>query len=267
MPGTAEGTLRERYGQWALVTGASAGIGAEFARQLAAAGMDLVLVARRQKQLQLLAQELAEEHGSAVRTVCCDLVAPGGLEVLLKQTSDLPIGLLVNNAGAPAFHGHFVQRSAAELEETVNFNVRVQLRIVHHFLRSMAERRCGGMIQVASVTGHVSMPFMVEYSASKAYQLTMGEALHYEMRQWGVDCLVLSPGATRSERIDYGMPVEPVVRAALKRLGRAPVVIPGLGNAIRMFIHRQWRTRRGMINACGRFQLRHLRSRPWESQG
>lgn len=263
----ARGSLDLRYGPWALVTGASAGIGAEFARQLAAAGLNLVLAARREERLRLLAQALEEAHGVAVRTVCCDLSTPTGLETLFEGTADLPVGLLVNNAGAPAFHGHFVQRTAAELEATVNFNVQVQLRLAHHFLCRMAKQRRGGLIQVASVTGHVSMPFMVEYSASKAYQLTMGEALHYEMRQWGVDCLVLSPGATRSERIDYGMPVEPVVRAALKGLGRVPVVIPGLGNAIRMFIHRQLRTRRGMVAACGRFQSRHLRSRPWEAAG
>lgn len=255
--------FQHRYGPWALITGASAGIGAEFARQLAALGLNLVLVARRRELLEALAQQLIIDHGVEIEIVVCDLSADGYLEVITAVTDGLEVGLLVNNAGAPAFHGHFIQRSRREIEHMVQFNIRVQLVLCHHFLGLMAHRRRGGLIQVASVTGHVSMPFMVEYSAGKAYQLTLGEALYDEMKHWGVDCLVLAPGATVSERIHYGMPAPRVVRSALNSLGRVPSVIPGIRNRLRMFYLRQILWRRGMVRSCGRFQYRHLKHKPW----
>lgn len=254
---------RDRYGPWAVVTGASAGIGAEFARQLAERGLNLVLVARGGSALAVLAEELSSQHGILVRSLACDLAAAGGPDQLMAGTADLEVGLLVNNAGAPAFHGHFVQRQRQEVAALVHFNTLVQIELAHHFLQPMAQRRRGGMIQVASVTGHVSMPFMVEYSASKAYQLAMGEALHGEMRHWGVDCLVLAPGATISRRIKHGMPAGQVVHGALQNLGRVPSVIPGVRNRLRMFYLRQILWRRGMIRTCGTFQFRHLKTRPW----
>jgi len=258
---------RDRYGPWAVVTGASAGIGKSFARQLAERGLDLILVARREPLLEALAKELSARHGVAVRPLVADLSDARGLDRLVADTASVEVGLLVNNAGAPAFHGHFVQRQRAEVEALVDFNTRVQAVLAHHFLQPMARRRRGGLIQVASVTGHVSMPFMVEYSASKAYQLAMGEALYSEMRHWGVDCLVLAPGATVSERIHFGMPAEAVVRCALAALGHQPSVIPGLANRLRMFRLRQLRLRRGMVRACGAFQYRQLRTRPWQVDG
>lgn len=253
----------ERYGPWALVTGASAGIGAVFARLLAARGLNLVLVARRKEALAALAHELTRTQEVEVEVVVCDLGAADFLEVVAKATDHLEIGLLVNNAGAPAFHGHFVERTTAEIEQVAHFNVRAQLVLAHHFVRRMARRRRGGLIQVSSVTGHVSMPFMVEYSSSKAYQLALGEALYFELKHWGVDALVLAPGATISERVDYGMSAERVVRSALSSLGRVPSVIPGLRNRLRMFYLRQVLWRRGMVGACGKFQYRHLKRKPW----
>ncbi|MDY0007849.1 MAG: SDR family NAD(P)-dependent oxidoreductase [Spongiibacteraceae bacterium] len=252
-----------RYGPWALVTGASAGIGAEFSRQLAARGLNLVLVARRADALQALAQELSSHYAIEASVLPCDLAAPEALGIIAAATDALEIGLLVNNAGAPSFHGHFVEREPAEVEQLVQFNTRVQVLLCHHFLRRMAGRRRGGLIQVASITGHVSMPFMVEYSAGKAYQLTLAEALHHEMQYWGVDCLALAPGATVSERISYGMPARRVVASALRNLGRVPSVIPGMRNRLRMFYLRQIRLRRGMVKVCGRFQYAHLKRKPW----
>src|SRR5690625_5117387 len=140
---------RDRYGPWAVVTGASAGIGKSFARQLAERGLDLILVARREPLLEALAKELSARHGVAVRPLVADLSDARGLDRLVADTASVEVGLLVNNAGAPAFHGHFVQRQRAEVEALVDFNTRVQAVLAHHFLQPMARRRRGGLIQVA----------------------------------------------------------------------------------------------------------------------
>ena len=103
------------------------------------------------------------------------------------------------------------------------------------------------------------LPFMAEYSASKAYQLTLGEALHYELKDQGIDFLTLSPGATKSRRISYGMEPAPVVRAALAALGRQPSVIPGWRNSWSAFTYRYLKSRRGAVHSMGDFQRAFLK--------
>lgn len=249
---------RDSYGPWALVTGASAGIGREFSRQLASCGLNLVLLARRTQLLEELAQELRQEFSVQVRVVACDLSKPDFMAQVAGACADLEVGLLVNNAGAPAFHGRFLSRTSEELEQTLHFGVHVQLHLVHHFAALMAPRKRGGIIQVSSVSGHMSMPFMAEYSATKAYQLTLAEALYYELDDYGIDVLVLSPGATRSERINFGMQTAPVVERALSQLGKRPSTIPGWHNSWSAFKRRHLRTRRASVNELGRFQRGRL---------
>ncbi|MBK8991424.1 MAG: SDR family NAD(P)-dependent oxidoreductase [Gammaproteobacteria bacterium] len=262
MPRQPALSFAERYGPWALVTGCSAGIGREFARQLAERGLDLVLLARREALLRTLAAELQRDFGIRTHVVVCDLARADFLADVVAGCADLPIGLLVNNAGAPSFHGRFLSRSPGEIERAMHFGVHVQVQLIRHFAAPMAARGHGGIIQVSSITGHMSMPFMAEYSASKAYQLTLGEALHYELRDHGVDVLVLSPSATRTERIGFGMEPAPVVAKALAALGKRPSVIPGWLNQWRAFRRRHLRTRRAALEELGAFQRGRLRENP-----
>ncbi|MCX2982500.1 SDR family NAD(P)-dependent oxidoreductase [Halieaceae bacterium IMCC14734] len=248
----------KKYGAWALVTGSSAGIGKEFARQLAARGLNLALVARRGDLLRDLAAELESTYAIQTRVIPCDLSQTNFLEEISSACVDLEIGLLVNNAGAPSFHGRFLSRSIAEMEQTLHFSIHVQLHLIRHFAAAMAQRRRGGIVQVSSISGNLSMPFMAEYSASKGYQLQLGESLHYELKDYGIDVIVLSPGATHSERINFGMQPEPVVAAALDNLGRLPSVIPGWRNQWSAFKRRHFNSRKQVVQAMGDFQRGRL---------
>lgn len=257
--------FKNKYGPWALVTGASAGIGREFARQLAGRGLNIVLVARRQDLLAELAQELESAYSVETRQLVCDLGAGNFMQQLQEATYDLEIGLLVNNAGARSFQGSFLERTPEELEHTCHFSMKVQLLLLHHFGQRMAPRGRGGLIQVSSIRGHMSTPYMAEYSASKAYQLTLGEALHEELKDAGLDVLVVSPGATITERIRVGMPPAQVVETALQQLGRRPSVIPGLRNAWVAVKYRYFNSRSYAVRRAGRWQRRYLALRETDS--
>lgn len=237
--------FRNRYGAWALITGASSGIGTEFARQLAAQKLDLVLVARRRDRLNELATALKVEHGIQVKVVALDLGKPNFLVALKKQTAGLNIGLVVNNAGFGTA-GDFIENSLAREVQMLDVNCRAPLMIAHEYSKLMASHRRGGLIMVSSVVAFQGVPYMSHYAATKAYDLLLGEGLWYEMRKHGVDVTTLCPGATATEfshvaetRPQSGaMAVAPVVKAALDALGRKSYVVPGLRNKLMVFFTR-----------------------------
>ena len=150
-------TFIERYGPWALVTGASAGIGAEFARQLSEMGLNLVFVARRRKRLEDLARDLESRSKVQVRIVTADLSQPDFLQLILSVTNSLEVGLLVNNAGF-GLAGHFLEHALEEELRLLDVNCRAPLILTHVFGRQMAERKRGGIIFVSSVSGYIATP-------------------------------------------------------------------------------------------------------------
>ena len=251
-------SFAEKYGPWALITGASAGIGKEVAKQLAERGLNLALVARRKEKLEELAANLEKNYGVKIKVIPCDLSSKDFLATIDQACGGLEIGMLINNAGSPSYRGSILDRSAEEISNTIHFNVHVQAMLAYHFGKKMAQRGRGGIIQVASITGHFSMPHMTEYSASKGYQIQFGECLHYELKKFGVDVLVLSPGATKTERLDFGMKVEPVVRAGLDNLGKRPSLITGMINWLIVFRTRYLLTRKGVIRVKGDMQAKSL---------
>jgi short-subunit dehydrogenase len=232
--------LATRYGKWALVTGASAGIGFEFAKQLAAEGMNLVLVARRQELLAARAAELASEFGIEATPIVCDLTDEGAVESLFQQVSHRQIAVAVLNAGTETT-GHFTKVSLERHIRLQRLNIEVPLRMASLFGRAMVDRGRGGLIFVASLFGYQGVPLMANYAASKAYILSLGEALNAEMKQFGVDVLVVSPGLTDTDMpakmpVDFRkMPITrsappQVVSTALDALGKKATVVPGLLN-------------------------------------
>ena len=228
----------ERYGPWALITGASAGIGAEFARQLAGLGFNLVLVARRRERMESLARRLESDNKIHILSVAVDLSQRDFLPTIRQVTQSVDVGLLVNNAGfgvAGNFLAHDLDRELALLD----VNCRALLMLTHEFGNRMARRKKGGIILVSSVSAYIATPFEANYAASKVYELFLAEALRYELTREGVDVLALCPGSTDTEfheisgsRPVAAMAVQPVVSLALRRLGKAPVAIPGWHNRL-----------------------------------
>jgi len=232
--------LRERYGEWALVTGASAGIGAEFARALARDGVSVVLTARREERLAELASDLEKNYRIETRVVGADLSRPEDVERLAEAVSDLDIAVLVNNAGS-GYSGAFAKQDAERLRAMVELNCAAPVVLTSLLLPRMLARGAKSAIVVTgSVAGRQPLPLHALYSATKAFDLLFGEALAVELRGAGVDVLVLEPGTTDTEFQEKageiahsGEPVHNVVATALEALGCRPAVIPGWWNWLR----------------------------------
>lgn len=182
----------------ALVTGASSGIGESFARQLAARGTDLVIVARRAELLDDLATELTDRYRVAVRVLAADLTDPGGLAAVTARLSDEPVDLLVNNAGYGAF-GAFAELSLDDQLKEIDLNVVALVRLTHAALPAMLANRRGGVLNVASMAGFAPSPGSAVYGASKAYVTAFSESLHAEVIRDGVHVTALCPGFTRTD--------------------------------------------------------------------
>jgi short-subunit dehydrogenase len=223
---------------WALITGASSGIGAEFARQLAARGMHLVLAARREQLLTQLAAELHQAHGTKTEIIVADLSNPQEPARLLQEIEKrgVTIELLVNNAGFGVV-SELEKTDVVRVLEMVQVNVAALSELTLRVLPGMCARGHGGVINVASVAAFQPVGYMGAYAATKAYVLHFSEALWAEARERGVTVTVLCPGTTRTEFFNVtGTPgwlekhsaqdVKPVVRTALKALekGRSYVV-------------------------------------------
>ena len=237
----------KKYGPWALLTGASSGIGEAFASRLAAEGLNLVLAARRKDRLEKLARQLGSEYSIQVKTVKVDLLQEGFLEEIRKTTDSLEIGLLVNNAGLWKM-GEYLEISQEDELKMIDLNIKAPSILTHHFAIKMSERKRGGIINIASLLAYVGVPYSAVYSATKAYELVKSESLWYELKQYGIDVLSLSPGLTKSEMtngFDFShMPMsllkpEKVVRAALKALGKKSQVIPGGMNRLLGFLSKR----------------------------
>ncbi len=223
-----------RYGGWAVVAGASEGIGAAFATALARAGLNVVLAARRPEPLDALAATLRDGTGVEVRTVAADLATRAGLDALTGASDGLEVGLLVVNAAyAPV--GRFLDRDADDLQRVVELNVTAPLRLARHYLPAMTARGRGGLILMSSLAGQQGSPGISTYAATKAFGAILAEGLWAELHSSGVDVLacvagaVETPGLARakSRRAPGTVPPALVADAAVRALGRGPRVVPG----------------------------------------
>jgi short-subunit dehydrogenase len=228
-------SFRERYGRWALIAGASEGTGAAFARQLAAAGLNCVLVARREAPLAALAEELRGEFGIECVTASIDLSASDAAQQLAEAAGTREIGLLVANAGADSNGSLFLETEIASWDALVMRNVMLVMRACHHFGGAMRKRGRGGIILVGSGACYGGAPGIAVYGASKAFDLLFGEALWAELRPHGVDVLNLIMGQTDTpahrelmERLGLPFPAgvasaDAVAALGLARLAHGPV--------------------------------------------
>jgi hypothetical protein len=243
---------------YALVTGASYGIGEEFAWQLGERGWSLVLVARSQERLAKLREEVMNRHGQ-VDVVCAvlDLSRPGAaLELFQKtQQANLEINLLVNNAGFGAF-GEFSANPLERQRQMIDLNVGALVELSHLYLQPMKERGTGAIVNVASIAGYVPLPYNAVYGATKAFVLSFSHALYQEARPYGIQVLAVNPGKTETRFFETAnmdiskdggqrQTAAQVVKEALSALDRGKTsVITGLGNRMLLrlahFIPRAW---------------------------
>ncbi len=225
--------LAERYPGWAIITGASAGIGAEYARALAREGLNCVLIARRRERLAALAEELEQSWKVETRIVVADLASPSAAQEVAAAVSDLDIGMLINNAGV-GYAGAFEKQDCDRLEQMVRLNCVAPVALTHRLLPKLVDRNRTAVIIVASLAGRQPLPFMAVYSATKSFDLLFGEGLWVELYSRGVDVQVVQPGpvATEFEEASGESRSDPeldqsaydVVKVSLETLGLAPSI-------------------------------------------
>lgn len=252
-------SFRERYGTWALVAGASVGLGEAFARALAQRGLNLLLVARHQEALDLLAADLRSKHAVEVRCWAGDLGRPDLAEVAGSLIAGLDLGLLVYNAAASAI-GPFLEHPLDQHLKVVDVNCRGPLVLAHVVGAAMAKRGRGAIVLMTSTAGSQGGPWITSYAASKAFNLILAEGLWDELGQHGIDVVACRAGATatpgyaaskpRPSRVPLLSP-DFVAEKALAALGRGPSVVPGFFYRWSAFVMNRLMPRRMAIRIMG----------------
>lgn len=231
--------LNRRYGPWALIAGASHGVGAAFARSLASQGLNCVLVARRESALQALRQELIDKYAVEVLVIAQDLSQPGAASRIKKLTAEREIGLLIYNAGGDPYITRFLASSTDDWSALLRLNGQTVMECCHLFGGAMVERQRGGVILVGSQAALGGIRKLAMYCATKAFILNLGEALWAEWKERGVDVLNLLIGTVdtptmRDAIVRLGVPdaltmalptAEEIVATALEQLPQGPTFI------------------------------------------
>lgn len=250
--------MNELQGRTALVTGASSGLGLDFATILAERGCHLILVARREERLRALADRLAAQHGVRVDVIAMSLSPLGAAQALYDRIRDmnLTVDVLINNAGFGVW-GRFAEVPWEREEEMLRLDIIALVHLTKLFVRDMLARKQGWILQVSSIGAYQPSPTYAAYSAAKAFVLSFGEALSYELRGSGVKVSVLSPGVTETEFLEVAgqartlyqrlsmMPSRPVAEIGIAAMLRGkPSKVAGAMNALAAwslrFMPRRW---------------------------
>lgn len=234
--------FKDKYGPWVLVTGATSGIGASFSQLLAEIGLNLVIVARSSENLNTQKKLLEMKYGVNVKAIPADLSNEVSCAKIEQETSLLDIGLLIANAGVEN-NGLYVDNQLGDEKKLLALNAISPMMLSHIFAKRFIDRKRGGILFVSSLFGYQGVPYVANYSASKAYILSLGESLNVELKPFGVDVTVLSPGLTKTPMtenmtVDFSkIPItshspDIVAKVGLKALGKKATVVPGLINKI-----------------------------------
>ena len=242
-------TSHDLANQVALVTGASSGLGVDFARQLAARGANLILVARREDQLRAVAADIEKTYKVSAQPIALDLATPDAPQALydrLRQ-QEIHVDVLINNAGFGVY-GDFASVPWEREKAMLDLDIVTLTHMTKLFVRDMLKRKHGYILQVASIGAYQPSPTYATYSAAKAYVLSMGEAINYELRGSGVSITVISPGVTATEFLKVAgqspslyqrlmmMDSTKVARIGIEQmLRRRPSVVPGFMNGLFAF--------------------------------
>lgn len=255
-------SLISRYGHLALVAGASEGIGAAFSSYLAASGMDLVLIARRQEPLDQLVLRLKSRYPVQIATLCCDLADAGAVEQIKSVVQDKGIHVLVYNA-ALSYIGPFEKNNPDHHRQIAFANMLTPMSLVQLFGEPMLARGKGAVILMASLAGFQGSGFLAAYAATKAFNRVLAESLWYEWKNRGVDVIACCAGATATDNYLRTNPgaagffaprvllPEEVVKECMEQLGKRPSFVTGRGNRLASFIMQRLLSRKAAINIMG----------------
>lgn len=235
-------SFSDKYGPWAVIAGASNGIGLGYAQQFAARGVGVVLVSRKADALEAAAAQVAARHPGARTRVCvADLAAADVADRIVAATEDLDVGALVYNAGAEHGAGVFHERPVDDAMFLVNLNCRGPVLLSHHFARRFVARGSGAIVLMSSMAALAGSGYVAAYSATKAFDINLAEGLAVELRPKGVDAMVVVAGATDTpafhasgakvdENVFPLMDPELVAREALDALGTTTFLVAGESN-------------------------------------
>jgi hypothetical protein len=248
----------EQYGPWALVAGASEGLGEAFARDLAKRGLQIVLLSRRPAVLKTLGDDLHKNYGTQVRIVSQDLSAADVSEKIEELTHDIEVGLLVYNAALPVI-GPFLEQPVEKHLQSIDVNCRAPVSLCHLLGKKMVSRGRGGIVLMSSLSGMQGCGTVANYAATKAYNRVLAEGLWHELANKGVDVIACLAGVTRTPGYLSSNPkikrseMEPqqVVAETMAALGKKPSLVPGVVNKLIAFIMSRLLPRRTAIKVIG----------------
>jgi short-subunit dehydrogenase len=255
-------TFKEKYGQTALVAGASEGMGAAYAFALAERGMHLVLIARRVGPLEETARKITEQFGVKVQTISCDLADDDATQRIIQAVDDKSIDFLVYNA-ALSYIGPYTETRLETHTNIAKVNMITQMALVYHFGGKMVERGKGGIVIMSSIAGFQGSGYLATYAATKAFNRVLAEGLWYEWKEKGVDVIACCAGATATPNYintnpGKASPLEPkpqlpeqVVEECLQKIGKTPSFISGTGNKLVTFLMQHIFSRKMAIKMMG----------------
>lgn len=225
--------LKTKYGEWAVITGASSGLGLELATQLASAGFNLVLIARHLEKLQEVENRLKANTTIEIKIVNVDVSETEGIDQIIQTTKGLKVGLLIASAGYGT-SGNFIDSSLHSEINMLRVNCEALLSLTHYFGQQFAIQNRGGIILMSSMVAFQGTPYSANYAATKAYVQTLAEGIAVELKPKGIDILAAAPGPVESgfskrANMKMSMSLKPsqVGIPILKALGRKTTVLPG----------------------------------------
>lgn len=238
--------FKTKYGEWAVITGASSGIGKALGYEIAKKGLNLILVARGQANLEKVADDVQSKFKVSIKIVVADLTSQEGINEVISKTQQYDIGLLVLSAGM-GNNGSFIKTNLNKELQVIELNIVSTLKLLHHFTKEMEIRKKGGVLLISSLTALMPSPYFSNYAATKSYIFGLATSLYGELKSKGLDISVLSPGVTdtpmsESTGIDWSktpvktMAPEDVAKETIQKFGKKLSIIPGKGNRIMAFI-------------------------------
>ena len=254
--------LKDKYGNTALVAGASEGLGAAYCHALAAQGLDIVMIARRKEPLELAAADISQKYGVKTYPIACDLADPNIISIIKQHIADLKVDILVYNA-ALSHIGPFLNTDIEEHLKVTTVNIDTTMRLTHYFGGQMVARGNGAVILMASLAGFQGAGFLSTYASTKAFNRVFAESLWYEWKDKHVDVIACCAGATstpnyintKPDKLNFMAPKvqtpEEVVNECFEKLGTVPSFVTGSGNKLASFFMANIMTRKTAVTTMG----------------